>query len=80
MSLTRPNEFVLAKDANGKHFEEFCGDEDSEKSTAIIQRAKAGTLGGHIPKSDEAYSFRPYFHKHGRLLAKLTKKKKSAQR
>jgi hypothetical protein len=67
--MTQPNEFVLVKDANGKHFEEFC--DEGGIPADIVNRAKAGTLGGHVPQSGFRYAFRGYFYK-SRTLVKLT--------
>jgi len=74
MRMVQSNEFVLAKDANGKHFEEFCEANDAAELLAIVHRAKAGTLGGHRPQDGERYAARVYFYK-TRILVKLTRRR-----
>jgi hypothetical protein len=56
------------------HFEEFCDANDANELLAIVHRAKAGTLAGHVPKQGERYAARVYFYKN-RILVKLTSRK-----
>jgi len=72
--MAQPNEFVLAKDDNGRHFEEFCGEDEPDKLMEITQRALAGTLGGHVPVPGERYAGRLYGYP-GRILVKLTRRR-----
>lgn len=74
MQMTQPNEFVLAKDTNGRHFEEFCGVNDSQALLDMTNKAFAGTLGGHIPVNGERYAGRLYGYPN-RILLKLTRRK-----
>ncbi len=56
------NEFVLARDQQGRHFEEFCWKNDRERLLDIVDRAEQGTLGGHVPQADQRYGMRGYFY------------------
>ena len=76
--LVNSNEFVLAKDANGKHYEEFC-DLAGGIPVDLVRRAKAGTLGGNVPKPGYRYAFRGYFYK-DRILMKLTHRRVTIRR
>lgn len=71
--MSQPNEYVLAHDANGRHFEEFCWQQEANKLLDIIKRAMKGTLGGHVPATGERYAARMYFYGE-RILVKLTKR------
>ena len=70
--MSRPNEFTLAKNANGEHYEEFCNEDESDKLMDMTKRAFNGTFGGHIPVSGEKYAGRLYSFKNV-ILMKLTR-------
>lgn len=74
LATVQPNEFTLAKDENGRHFEEFCHFNEPEKLMEMTQRAFEGTLGGHQPVKGERYAGRLYGYPN-RILIKLTKRK-----
>jgi len=49
MQTVQPNEFVLAHDQDGRHYEEFCWKQEKDRLLDIMDRAEQGTLGGHVP-------------------------------
>jgi hypothetical protein len=74
MQAVQPNEFVLVRDQEGRHCEEFCWKHETNRLIDIMDRAEKGTLGGHIPQNGERYGCRVYFYGN-RVLVKLTRRK-----
>ena len=74
MRMTQPNEITLAKDGNGRHYEEFCGRNEPDKLMEMSERALNGTLGGHVPVTGEKYAGRLYGYKN-RFLLKQTRRR-----
>lgn len=79
MQMTQPNEFVLAKDGNKRHYEAFCRKNEPDRLQAIMGEAERGTLGGHVPVPGERYAARCYFYE-DKILVKLTKRRPRAIR
>lgn len=74
MQTVQPNEFVLAHDQDGRHYEEFCWKQEKDRLLDIMDRAEQGTLGGHVPQPGERYGARVYFYG-DRILVKLTRRR-----
>lgn len=52
--------FVLKKDSNGRHYEEFSNRHDANQTLKNLEKGFSGTLGGHIPVAGEKYRSRQY--------------------
>lgn len=79
MRALQPNEYVLVRKPDGKHYEEFCADGDPAVWD-IIHRGSAGKTDGHVPKPGYLYKVINYHNRKGtRVCWKLVHKKGNPQ-